>query len=93
MEIKRLFDFIDFVKNELPYREDVVARSIKGEWHKVSTDQFVNNTWSVARGLLAEGYGKGTKVISISANRPEWNFIDLGTALAGMIHEIGRAHV
>ena len=86
MEIKRLFDFIDFVKNELPYREDVVARSIKGEWHKVSTDQFVNNTWSVARGLLAEGYGKGTKVISISANRPEWNFIDLGTALAGMIH-------
>ena len=86
MEIKRLFDFLDHVKNDLPYREDVLARSIKGQWHKVSTDDFVNKSYAVARGLLALGYGKGTKIIDISANRPEWNFIDMGTALAGMIH-------
>ena len=86
MEIKRLFDFIDHVKNDLPYREDVLARSTKGQWHKVSTDDFVNNSYSVARGLLALGLKKGTKVIDISANRPEWNFIDMGSALAGMIH-------
>ena len=86
MEIKRLFDFIDHVKNDLPWREDVLARSQKGQWHKVSTDDFVNKSWAVARGLLALGYVKGTKIIDISANRPEWNFIDMGTALAGMIH-------
>ena len=86
MEIKRLFDFIDHVQNDLPWREDVLARSQKGQWHKVSTDDFVNKSWAVARGLLAMGYAKGTKIIDISANRPEWNFIDMGTALAGMIH-------
>ena len=86
MEIKRLFDFIDHIKNDLPQRPDVVARSVKGQWIKVSTEEFVERTYAVARGLLAEGFGKGTKVLSISANRPEWNFIDLGSALAGMIH-------
>ena len=86
MEIKRLFDFLDHIKNDLPQRPDVVARSIKGQWVKVSTDEFVERSYAVARGLLAEGFEKGTKVLSISANRPEWNFIDMGSALAGMIH-------
>ena len=86
MEIKRLFDFIDHVKNDLPDRPDVLARRIKGQWHYVSTTDFVNNSYAVARGLLAEGFGKGTKIIDISANRPEWNFIDMGSALAGMVH-------
>ena len=86
MEIKRLFDFIEHVKNDLPERPDVLARRIKGEWHYVSTSDFVEKSYAVARALLAEGFGKGTKVINISANRPEWNFIDMGTALAGMIH-------
>ena len=86
MEIKRLFDFIEHVKNDLPDRPDVLARRIKGEWHYVSTSDFVEKSYAVARALLAEGFGKGTKVITISANRPEWNFIDMGTALAGMIH-------
>lgn len=86
MEIKRLFDFIEHVQKDLPYRADVLARRIKGEWHYVSTEEFVRYSWSVARGLLAMGYKKGTKVITISSNRPEWNFIDMGSALAGMIH-------
>lgn len=86
MEIKRLFDFIDHVKNDLPDRPDVLARRIKGEWHYVSTTDFVEKSWAVARALLAEGFAKGTKIINISANRPEWNFIDMGSALAGMIH-------
>ena len=86
MEIKRLFDFLDHVENDLPERPDVLARSKGGQWTKVSTKEFVHNAWAVARGLLELGYGKGTKIISISANRPEWNFIDFGTALAGMIH-------
>lgn len=86
MEIKRLFDFIEHVKNDLPERPDVLARRIKGEWHYVSTSDFVEKSYSVARALLAEGFGKGTKIINISANRPEWNFIDMGSALAGMVH-------
>lgn len=86
MEIKRLFDFIEHVQKDLPYRTDVLARRIKGEWHYVSTEEFVRYSYQVARGLLALGYGKGTKIINISSSRPEWNFIDMGSALAGMIH-------
>ncbi|MBO4558329.1 MAG: long-chain fatty acid--CoA ligase [Bacteroidales bacterium] len=86
MEIKRLFDFIEHVEKDLPERPDVLARSIGGQWHYTSTREFVDKSHSVARGLLALGFGKGTKVIDISASRPEWNFIDMGSALAGMIH-------
>ena len=86
MEIKRLFDFIEHVEKVLPYRADVLARRIKGEWHYVSTEEFVRYSYSVARGLLALGYKKGTKIINISSNRPEWCYIDMGAALAGMIH-------
>ena len=81
-----MFDFLEHIQKDLPYRTDVLARRIKGEWHYVSTEEFVRYSWSVARGLLAMGYKKGTKVITISSNRPEWNFIDMGSSLAGMIH-------
>ena len=86
MGITRLFDFIEHVEKHLPYRPDVLARSKGGKWSYSSTDDFVHYSYSVARGLLELGYGKGTKIITLSANRPEWNFIDMGTALAGMIH-------
>lgn len=86
MEIKRLFDYIDHLQQDIPAKSDLFARSIRGQWVTYSTEEFVNYSYSVARGLLALGYGKGTKVIDICNNRPEWNFIDMGTALSGMIH-------
>lgn len=81
-----MFDFVEHVQKDLPERPDVLARRIKGEWHYISTSDFVNNSYAVARGLLALGYEQGTKIINISSNRPEWNFIDMGSALARMIH-------
>ena len=32
------------------------------------------------------GYKKGDKVATISGNKPEWNFVDMGLAQAGLIH-------
>ena len=37
----------------------------------------------VSYGLLALGYKKGDKVATISGNKPEWNFVDMGLAQAG----------
>jgi len=37
-------------------------------------------------GLLARGIKKGDKIASISNNRPEWNFIDMGMAMIGVVH-------
>ena len=36
--------------------------------------------------LLSMGYKKGDKIATISGNKPEWNFVDMGMAQAGMIH-------
>ena len=40
----------------------------------------------MAYGLLALGYKPGAKIITITNNRPEWNFMDMGINLARMIH-------
>ena len=40
----------------------------------------------VSYGLLAMGYKKGDKIATITGNKPEWNFVDMGLAQAGMIH-------
>jgi long-chain acyl-CoA synthetase len=36
--------------------------------------------------MLSMGFGKDDKAITIMPNRPEWNFIDMGLMLAGMVH-------
>ena len=69
-----------------PPKDDILARRVHGKWIKYSTDDYIDYSHKVARGLLALGYNRGTKIINITANRPEWNFIDMGTALAGMVH-------
>ena len=40
----------------------------------------------MACGLLELGLQPGDKVVTISANCPEWNFIDMALAISGMIH-------
>ncbi len=35
---------------------------------------------------MALGLKKGDRIVSISNNRPEWNFLDMGMAQAGMVH-------
>ena len=32
------------------------------------------------------GFRKGDKIISVSANRPEWNFVDMGMSMIGVVH-------
>ncbi|MCI2121202.1 MAG: long-chain fatty acid--CoA ligase [Bacteroidales bacterium] len=64
----------------------MLAIRCKGQWVKYSIDDYDRISNSVARGLLASGFKAGTKIISITPNRPEWNFLDMGTALAHMIY-------
>ena len=85
MEITRTFDLLENLKS-YPTKDDILARRIKGVWTKYSTEDYIERSHSVAYGLLARGYAEGTKVITLCNNRPEWNFIDMGTALAHMVH-------
>ena len=85
MEILRTFDLLENLKS-YPPKDDILARRTQGKWLKYSIDQYIEIAHAVAYGLLALGYKPGTKVITITTNRPEWNFMDMGINLAHMVH-------
>ena len=39
-----------------------------------------------AAGLLELGFAKGDKIMTVTNNRPQWNFVDMGMSMAGLIH-------
>ncbi|MFC2116053.1 AMP-dependent synthetase/ligase [Bacteroidota bacterium] len=85
MEITRTFDLLDLYREK--YRmEDALAGKEKGIWVRYSSDQYIDFANNVSYGLLALGLKKGDMVATISNNRPEWNFVDMGVSQAGIIH-------
>ncbi len=85
MEISRTFDIIDLNYEKYP-RKDMYSGKYDKEWRSFSTEEVRDLVNMVSIGLIAMGYRRGDKIATISTNRPEWNFADLGIAQAGMIH-------
>lgn len=86
MSVTRLFDLLDRYQELYPHKTDALAAKENGKWVTYSTAQFLDTARSVAYGLMAMGVEKGDKIATLSNNRPEWNFIDLGMMQAGVIH-------
>ncbi len=85
MDVTRTFDLLDNYKKNFN-RADALAYKIDGKWKHYSTEDYIRNANLVSYGLLALGYNKGDRIITISNNRPEWNFCDIGFAQTGIIH-------
>ena len=85
MEIERIFDLLDDLKKS-NQRDDMLAVKRNGRWERFSTDDYYEKVNYLAYGLLAEGVSKGDKVISLSNNRPEWNFLDMALARICAVH-------
>jgi long-chain acyl-CoA synthetase len=85
MAVTRTFDLLDRYK-ELFIKEDVLCSKQNGEWVKYSTGDYNDFSYNFCYGLLGLGLVKGDKIITVSNNRPEWNFADLGMAMIGVIH-------
>ena len=85
MEVTRIFDILDAAVAKYP-KDDILARRLHGKWIKFSSEEYRRYSHLVAYALLAEGLKPQDKIITISNNRPEWNFVDMGATLAGMIH-------
>jgi long-chain acyl-CoA synthetase len=85
MEITRTFDIIALNLEKYP-RKDMYGGKVDNVWIKYSTEDVSNYVNWVSYGLLSMGYKKGDKIATITGNRPEWNFVDMGLAQAGMIH-------
>jgi len=85
MEITRIFDILESLVAKYP-KDDILARKSHGKWIKISSEEYRRYSHFVAYALLAEGFKPQDKIITLSNNRPEWNFVDMGATLAGMIH-------
>lgn len=85
MELKRTFDIVDLnFKNY--QRDDALTVKRNGKWEKFSTIEYKEFVDAVSYGLLAMGFQKGDKIVTISNNRPEWNFLDNGMTQIGVVH-------
>ena len=85
MEIKRIFDLLDHLKNNYP-SDAILAAKKNGNWIKYSTDDYIRYSNLFSIGLLALGFEKGDKIATVTNNRPEWNFIDMGMLQVGIVH-------
>lgn len=86
MNNSRIFDLITVYKQQFA-KPRMVAGKIDGVWKYYSTQEFVEMTDQLSRGLLVrEKVKQYDKIALMSGNRPEWNICDfaanqLGAAL------------
>lgn len=85
MEITRTFDLLDYLVDRFP-KDDILAGKVNGEWVKYSSHDYYKYAHYLAYGLCEIGLQEGDRVITMSANCPEWNFIDMALAMSGIIH-------
>ena len=83
--VTRTFDILERAINEFP-RKDALGGKKEGKWYTYSSQEYHQKSHQFAMGLLALGFQKGDKVATVTTNRPEWNFADMGMAMAGVVH-------
>ncbi len=82
-QITRLFDF-PYYQLEFHPIEDSLVTKYNGEWIKTSTSDYVAKANAISRALLLMGIQKDDKIAVISsANRTEWNIMDIGILQTG----------
>ncbi|MBK3515958.1 AMP-dependent synthetase/ligase [Carboxylicivirga marina] len=85
MEIKRTFDLLANLKHNIN-KDDMLCAKRNGEWVKFSVKEYSEQARLFSYGLLAKGFQKGDKIVTVSNNRPEWNFVDMGMSMIGVVH-------
>ncbi len=85
VEVTRTFDILERSMHEFP-RKDALGGKKDGKWYTYSTEEYYNKSHQFAIGLLALGFKKGDKIATVTSNRPEWNFADMGMAMTGVVH-------
>ncbi|MFA6924610.1 MAG: AMP-dependent synthetase/ligase [Bacteroidales bacterium] len=86
MLVKRIFDLTERYLQLFPDKTDALAGKDEGIWLRYSVHQYIEIANNISYGLLKLGVQKGDKIASITFNRPEWNFLDMGIQQAGAIH-------
>jgi len=86
MQLTRIFDLLPRYAELFGDKPDVVAAKEKGEWKGYSLTEYQQAADEISYALLKLGVNPGDRIASISNNRPEWNFLDIGMMQIGAIH-------
>ena len=85
MKITRTFDLLSRYQKHF-MKEDAFAFKQNKKWLKYSTRQYIDFSYQLSYGLMAMGFKSGDKIATVSSNRPEWNFVDMGMSMIGIVH-------
>ena len=81
----RLFDILDNQVKTLPVKRALNTKN-NGKWVSTSSEEFLEQSNQISRGLLQLGLSKCDKVAIISSNnRTEWCIVDIGVLQIGGI--------
>ncbi len=83
--VSRTFDLLERSRERFN-KEDALCFKEDGVWKKFSTAEYIEYSYSFCYGLYESGFRKGDKIITVSANRPEWNFVDMAMSMIGVVH-------
>jgi len=82
-EITRLFDF-PYHQLETYKLKKAFSTKYNGKWESISTQEYVDKSNQLSRGLLKLGIQPNDKIAVISTtNRAEWNICDIGILQTG----------
>ncbi len=81
--VTRIFDF-PYYQLETYNLDKAFTSKYNGEWHSISTQEYINQANAISRGLLRLGVQLNDKIAVISStNRTEWNVLDIGILQIG----------
>ncbi|MGA0896616.1 MAG: AMP-dependent synthetase/ligase [Flavobacteriaceae bacterium] len=86
MEPTRLFEFIEFQKENAPL-EKAFTTKYNGSWKSLTSSEFLEQSKAVSRALVSMGIKAGDKIAMISSNnRTEWSVMDIGLLTLGAVN-------
>ncbi len=85
MQTTRIFDVLDRYRDKFP-KDDALCFKRNGAWVKFSSQDYIEYSYNFCYGLYELGYRKGDKIVTVTNSRPEWNFIDTGMTMLGIVH-------
>ncbi len=81
--ISRIFDILYYQLENCPL-EKALSTKRDGRWHTISTQEYVNLSNQLSRGLLKLGVQPNDKIaVATSSNIGEWNILDIALLQIG----------
>ena len=83
----RIFDLLDrFEQFPDTVGNFKLGHKVDQQWKTFTSKEYIRQANLVSYGLLTLGLQKGDKVATITNNRPEWNFMEMGMSQIGVAH-------